>query len=50
MARNFFQTGTLFYTYDFLKDKIGTVTNTASDYPYSLTKGMYDFKKKIVSI
>jgi hypothetical protein len=40
MARNFFQTGTLFYTYDFLKDKLGTVTNTASDYPYSLTKAI----------
>jgi len=38
LARNFFQTLTLFFSYDWLKDKFGTVTFRMSDYPYALTK------------
>lgn len=40
MARNFFQTATAFYAYDYLKDKFGTVTFRISDYPYNLSKGL----------
>lgn len=39
MSRNFFQTLTLLFSYDWLKDKFGTVTFRISDYPYGLVKG-----------
>jgi len=40
LMRNFFQTGTLFYSYDWLKDKLGGVLTRASDYPIGLSKAM----------
>lgn len=43
LMRNFFQTLTLFYTYDYLKDKFGTVTFRSGDWPYWLTHGMISF-------
>mmetsp|Transcript_8349 Transcript_8349/g.7413 ORF Transcript_8349/g.7413 Transcript_8349/m.7413 type:complete len:227 (+) Transcript_8349:414-1094(+) len=39
-GRNFFQTLTLFYTYDWLKDKFGGVTYRIGDFPYKLFKFM----------
>lgn len=40
LMRNFFQTATMYYTYDFLKDKFGGVTFRITDWPYDLTKAM----------
>jgi len=43
LMRNFFQTGTLFFTYDWLKDKLGGVLTRASDYPHALSKSICGF-------
>jgi hypothetical protein len=40
VARNFIQTLTMFYSYDWLKDKFGGVTFRLTDYPYALFKTM----------
>ncbi len=40
LMKNFFQTLTLMYTYDYLKDKLGGVTYRSGEYPYALTKAM----------
>jgi len=38
MIRNFAQTLTLFFTYDWMKDKLGGITYRISDFPYGLVK------------
>lgn len=38
MMRNFFQTLTMFYTYDWLKDKFGAATYRISDFPLPIVK------------
>jgi solute carrier family 25 oxoglutarate transporter 11 len=43
LMRNFFQTATMMYSYDWLKDKFGTVTFRMSDFPYALTKSIIAF-------
>jgi len=43
LMRNFFQTSTLFFMYDWLKDKFGGVTYRMSDFPYALTKSIIAF-------
>jgi ABC-type phosphate/phosphonate transport system permease subunit len=40
ISRNFFQTLTMFYTYDWLKDKLGAVTYRLTEWPYALFKTM----------
>jgi solute carrier family 25 oxoglutarate transporter 11 len=40
IARNFFQTLTLFYSYDWLKDKLGTITFRLTEWPMALFKAM----------
>lgn len=43
ILRNFFQTFTTMYAYDYLKDKFGTVTFRISDFPYGLSKAIMVF-------
>jgi len=38
LARNFFQTFTMLFMYDWLKDKVGGVTTRISDFPFPITK------------
>lgn len=40
MMRNFIQTLTMFYTYDWMKDKIGAATHRISDFPLPIVKGL----------
>lgn len=40
LMKNFFQTATLLFAYDYLKDKFGAVTYRISEFPYALTKSI----------